>query len=69
MNRTSKIKALQQALGGNLKPLLKTDQPEIVAVIVANKGVFEIVDLHPTITPTQTTTLQELKESIPLFYD
>jgi hypothetical protein len=69
MNRVNKIRALQQALGGNLKPLLKIDQPEIVAVIVANKGVFEIVELHPTISPTQTTTLQELKESVPLFYD
>jgi energy-converting hydrogenase A subunit M len=69
MKRIDKIRALQQALGGNLKPLLKIDQPEIVAVIVANKGVFEIVELHPTISPTQTTTLQELKESVPLFYD
>ena len=69
MKHIEKIRALQQALGGNLKPLLKIDQPEIVAVIVANKGVFEIVELHPTISPTQATTLQELKESVPLFYD
>ena len=67
--RSDKIKALEQALCGNLKPLLDADEPNIVGVIVANKGVFEIVELNPIIKATKSTKLEDLKESIPLFYD
>jgi pyrimidine deaminase RibD-like protein len=67
MNRNDKIKALQQALRGNLDPLTATDENVIVGVVVAHKGIFQIVDLHPSINATEAPTLQELKSLIPLF--
>jgi hypothetical protein len=67
MNRNDKIKALQQALQGNLKPLEVADENVIVGVVVAHKGIFQIVDLHPSINATEAPTLQELKSLIPLF--
>jgi hypothetical protein len=67
MNRNDKIKALQQALRGNLDPLTATDENVIVGVIVAHKGLFQVVDLHTSITANEAPTLQELKSLIPLF--
>lgn len=66
MKKLDKIKAIQQALRGNVKPLMATDENVIVGVIVAHKGIYEIVDLHPSIKASQSKSLNDLKGSIPL---
>jgi hypothetical protein len=67
MNRSDKIKALQQAFQGNLKPIELTDETLIVGVIIAHRGMFEIVDLHPSIKASQAKNLNDLIGNIPLF--